>query len=447
MASFFKEHIKLEGNKKKVATNVAWALSGKIVNMSGALLVGILVARYLGPDKFGLMNYVISYVSIFTIISTFGLDNIEIRELSKYPERKEYILGTCLSIRLICACIALLSVILSLVIHRADGFTSTMILVYCTTLFTGCFNLVRNYFTSIVKNEYIVKTEIARTFIGAVLKIGLLWIKAPLEYFILATAFDTVLVASGYCLSYRKIIGNIKDWKFDKKLVPFMIRESFPLMLSGAAVIIYQRIDQVMIKNMIDDESVGYFATAGKFLELILFLPGILTQTVTPLLVKIRESGNTIEYEMKKRQFVGTVVWISIILATIVCLIAYPLILLTFGKEYLAAVPVLQIMAWKTVGMALSSSGGQIIIMEGIQKWAVIRNIIGCTVCIGLNLLVIPHYGIVGSAWVTIITVMISGTFANGLIPSYWKILRLQLYGLFCGWKELIYIKKLIIKK
>jgi O-antigen/teichoic acid export membrane protein len=218
-------------------------------------------------------------------------------------------------------------------------------------------------------------------------------------------------------------------------------------MLSGAAVIIYQRIDQVMIKNMIDDESVGYFATAGKFLELILFLPGILTQTVTPLLVKIRESGNTIEYEMKKRQFVGTVVWISIILATIVCLIAYPLILLTFGKEYLAAVPVLQIMAWKTVGMALSSSGGQIIIMEGIQKWAVIRNIIGCTVCIGLNLLVIPHYGIVGSAWVTIITVMISGTFANGLIPSYWKILRLQLYGLFCGWKELIYIKKLIIKK
>jgi DNA-binding FrmR family transcriptional regulator len=107
---------------------------------------------------------------------------------------------------------------------------------------------------SIVKNEYIVKTEIARTFIGAVLKIGLLWIKAPLEYFILATAFDTVLVASGYCLSYRKIIGNIKDWKFDKKLVPFMIRESFPLMLSGAAVIIYQRIDQVMIKNMIDDD-------------------------------------------------------------------------------------------------------------------------------------------------------------------------------------------------
>lgn len=447
MPSFLKNRIKLEGNKREVATNVAWALTGKIVNMGGTLLVGILVARYLGPEKFGLMNYIISYVSIFTIISNFGLDNIEIRELSKHPERKEYILGTCFSIRLICACITLLLIIFSLFIHKADKFTSVMILVYSVTLFTGSFNLVRNYFTSIVRNEYVVKSEIARTCIGAILKIGLLWLKAPLEYFIIATTFDTVLVASGYYLSYRKIIGKLSDWKFEKTLVPFLMRESFPLMLSGAAVIIYQRIDQIMIKNMIDNESVGYFATAGKFLELILFLPSILTQTVTPILVKVRESGNTTEYNMKKRQFVSTVVWISILLATVVSIIAYPLIYLTFGSEYLAAVPVLQIMAWKTVGMALSSSGGQIIIMEGIQKWAVIRNIIGCMVCIGLNLLVIPHYGIVGSAWVTIVTVMISGTLANGLIPPYWKILRLQLYGLFCGWKELIYIKNIMTKK
>ena len=447
MASFLKKHIKLEGNKRLVATNVAWALTGKIVNMGGTLLVGILVARYLGPEKFGLMNYVISYVSIFTILSTFGLDNIEIRELSKKPERKNYILGTCLCIRLICACLALLLIILSLIIHKADKFTSTMILLYSITLFSSCFNLVRNYFTSIVKNEYVVKAEISRTLIGAILKIGLLWLKAPLEYFIIATIFDTILVASGYCFSYYKIIGKIRNWKFDKTLVPFLLRESFPLMLSGAAVIIYQRIDQVMIKNMIDDESVGYFATAGKFLELILFLPGILTQTVTPLLVKIRERGDFAEYEIKKRQFVSIVVWISIMLAIIVSFIAYPLIYFTFGIDYISAVPVLQIMAWKTVGMALSSSGGQIIIMEGIQKWAVIRNVIGCIICIGLNLMVIPQYGIVGSAWVTIITVIVSGTLANGLIPPYWKILRLQLYGLFYGWKELVYIKSLIIKK
>lgn len=438
---------RLEGNSRKIASNVAWALFGKIVNMGGALFVGILVARYLGPDKYGLMNYIISYVSIFTVISTFGLDNIEIRELSKYPEKKNSILGTCLRVRFTCASVALLLVIVSLFIHKADKFTTIMILLYSSTLFVGCFNIIRNYFTSIVKNEYIVKSEILRTFVGILIKVFLLWIKAPLEYFVIAIAFDTILVASGYCFSYHKIIGSISSWKYDKSLVHFIIRESFPLMLSGAAVIIYQRIDQVMIGNMIDKESVGYFATAGKFTELILFLPAILGQTVTPLLIKTYKNGNSTEYEIKKKQFVSIIVWIAIIMAICVSIFSYPLIYYTFGTKYLAAVPVLQIMSWKTVGMALSSTGGQIIILEGIQKWAVIRNIIGCISCIGLNLLIIPKYGIIGSAWVTIITVLLSGTLANGFIKPYRKIMKLQLYGLFWGWKELTFMKEILKKK
>ena len=318
-----------------------------------------------------------------------------------------------------------------------------MILVYSLTLYTGSFNIVRNYFTSIVKNEYVVKSEISRTVIGAIIKIVLLWIKAPLEYFIIATFFDSVLVASGYCLSYRKIVGNFTDWKYEKTLVPFFIKESFPLVLSGAAVIIYQRIDQVMIGNMIDKTSVGYFATAGKFLDLILFLPMVLTQTVTPLLVKSKER-NKIEYTLKKQQFVSIVVWISILLSIIVSAMSYWLIYFTYGDKYLSSVPVLQVMAFKTVGMALSASSGQIIIMERIQKWAFIRNIIGCLICISLNLLLIPKYGIIGSAWVTIITVAFTGCFANLFIPPYHPIMKIQLYALFLGWKEFLNIKQIL---
>lgn len=444
--SFGKQYIgSLSENKKKVFANLFWAMTGKIVNMAGALLVGILVARYLGPSQYGLMNYVISYVALFTVISNFGLDNIEIRELSRTPERKEYILGTCFRLRMIFATIAFLLIILSLFLFKADLYTSTMILIYSITLYTGSFNIVRNYFTSIVKNEYVVKSEISRTIIGACIKIILLWIKAPLEYFIIATMFDTILVASGYCISYKKIVGNIFEWKYDKTIVPFYIKESFPLVLSGAAVIIYQRIDQVMIGNMIDNEAVGYFATAGKFLDLILFLPMVLTQTVTPLLVRAKEYDQK-EYEIKKRQFVSIVVWVSIILAVLVSLSAYWLILLTYGNKYLMAVPILQIMAFKTVGMALSSSSGQIIIMERIQKWAFIRNIIGCLICIGLNLLLIPRYGVIGSAWVTIITVAFTGCLANIFIPPYYSIMKIQLHALFLGWKDMLYIKKLLVK-
>lgn len=435
----------LSENKKKIFANLFWSVMGKVVNMAGVLLVGILVARYLGPSQYGLMNYVISYVTLFTVISNFGLDDIEIRELSRTPERKEYILGTCFRIRIFFATLALIIVILSLILFNTDALTSCMILLYSVTLYTGCFNIIRNYFTSIIKNEYVVKSEIIRTFIGACIKIVLLWIKAPLEYFIAATIFDTILVASGYCFSYKKIIGKISDWKYDRTMVPYYLRESFPLVLSGAAVVIYQRIDQVIIGNMIDNASVGYFATAGKFIDLILFLPMVLTQTVTPLLVKAKERSLD-EYECKKQQFINIVVWLAIILSLFVSLSAYWLIHFTYGDTYLMAVPILQIMAFKTVGMALSSSSGQIIIMEHIQKWAFIRNIIGCLICVGLNFLLIPKYGTIGSAWVTIITVAFTGCLANIFIPPYYKIMRIQFRALLFGWKDLLHIKILLTK-
>ena len=75
------------GNRKNILKNVYWAVLGKIINILSGLFVGILVARYLGPENFGLMNYVISYVTLFSILANFGLDNIEIRELSKITKK------------------------------------------------------------------------------------------------------------------------------------------------------------------------------------------------------------------------------------------------------------------------------------------------------------------------------------------------------------------------
>lgn len=440
----FLNNDKLSETQTKIARNVFWAMLGKVVNLAGALLVGILVARYLGPENYGLMNYVLSYVAIFAVIAIFGLDNIEIRELSRHPERKNEILGTSFRLRLVFATIAFILIIITLMVSHADVFTSMMIIVYSFSLFTACFSIIRNYFTSIVENEFIVKAEITRSLIGYAIKIILLLFKAPVEYFVYAMLFDAILLASGYIYSYKAKIGNLYEWKYDKKLVSYMMKESFPLLLSGAAVVIYQRIDQVMIGNMISKESVGYFATAGRFVELILFLPTVLVQTVTPLVIKVKENGSEEQYNQKKKQFVGIVTWTSIFLAAFFSIMSYWLIRITFGTQYLPAVPVLQIMSWKTLGLALSSSAGQIIIMEGIQKWAVIKNLIGCVCCVVSNYLLLPVYGIVGSAWVTIATTLIAGWIGNILIPPYHRIFKLQLYAVFCGWKELRYFKSLI---
>ena len=107
----------------------------------------------------------------------------------------------------------------------------------------------------------------------------------------------------------------------------------------------------------------------------------------------------------------------------------------------------MQILAFKAVGIALTTTGGQLIIIENIHQVAFIKNILACFVCIGCNYLLIPHWGIIGSAWATIITVMFTGGLANIFIPRYHHILKKQIIAIFLGWRDLVLIKQLLIKR
>ena len=432
----------LSENRRKVIRNVAWAMLGKAVSMVGVLFVGILVGRYLGPEKYGLMNYVISFVALFEILSEFGLGNIEIRELAKKPESRDAIMGTCFALRVAFAVLAYILLWGAVVVTENDAYTRNVIGIYGLYLFAVPFNVARNYFTSIVKNEYVVKSQIARTILGALIKIILLWQKMSLTWFILATGFDFYLLAAGYVQAYRTQVGRFRDWRFDSRRIPFLLAESFPLLLSGAAVVIYQRIDQVMIKHLVSKEGVGYFATAGMFLNVVLFLPTVLVQTVAPMLVQLRQK-DIAAYRKKAEEVTGGVIWLSVLMALAVTGAAPWMIGWTYGAKYAAAIPILQVLIWKTVGMALSTASGYLIVIEGIQKLTVLRNLIGCVACVGLNWFLLPRWGVMGAAWATLITVVLSGFFANALIPPYRDIFLLQVRALVTGWKGLFKIRSL----
>lgn len=437
--------IKFSPAKKNIAKNIYWATLGKVVGMLAQLFVGILVARYLGPEQYGLMNYVISYVAIFEVVSEFGLSNIEIRELSSKKDDRNKILGSAFAVRLFFTIIAYLTLSISLILYKADPFTTKMILIYGLYIFSKCFTIIRNYFTSIIMNEYVVKTEIFRTFLGASIKIILLLMHAPLACFILAVAFDGIIVSSGYIFNYHQKVGKIRKWTFEKKEAIYLAKEGFPLLLSSAAIIIYNKIDQVMIGNMLNNSHVGYYATAEKFLTLILFIPQILVQTVTPILVKKYEIDYS-SYLNMRLKFIGIVVWTAIIISFCVSICSYWLVYLTFGNTYILAVPVLSIISWKTVGNALSETSGQLIILERKQKWAVFRNLIGCILNVVLNLLLIPQLGIIGSAWVSLITIFISGFFSNYIITPYRSIFKDQIRALWKGWYYILNINNIINK-
>nr|WP_303925722.1 flippase [Bacteroides intestinalis] len=420
--------------KRKIIRNVFWAVIGKVITLFSTLIVGIFVARYLGPKQYGLMNYVISIASLFTVFATFGSSEIIIRELSKKEKPKEVVLGSAMALRMGLAILCFISIVIYLFFSGETTETSTLILIYSSSIFFSCSEVIRFYFTSIVDNEYIVKSEIFRTIIGAIVKIILLFCKAPLIAFVFALAFDFLLLASGYIVVYRKKIGPICQWNIDFKFVKTLLTTSFPLLISSTAVIIYQRIDQVMIAKMLDNEFVGYFSTAMSFVNVLAFIPITIMQTTSPILVEYWKNDK-LKYEQESQRIIGATTWLLIILCSIVALLSSPIINYTYGASYTDAIPVLQILVFKVVGIAIINLSGQLIIIENIHQLAFIRNILSCVICIICNYYFIPRWGIIGSAWATIITVFFTGEVANIFIPKYHHILKKQNVALLLGWK------------
>ncbi len=429
------EKLKLSPNREKIFRNIFWAVSGKVVNIASGMFVGILVARYLGPEQFGMMNYVISYVMLFSILATFGLDGIEVRELSKRGADKGAILGTAFSLRLVFAVLALLLIFVTLWFFESDGYTFTMVMVYAISLIFSTLNVIRNYFTSIILNEYIVKSEISRTLLGALIKVVLLWFHCSLTWFIAASAFDIVLVGGGYLYSYRKKAIDVVRWRFDPVSAKMLIRASFPLLLSGTAIVIYQKINSVMIRNMLDNVALGQFSVAAKMAEFATFIPMMVAQTVTPLLVKAHQTDLD-QYHEKRQQFMDLMAWSGIGMAVVMLLLAFPVIRLLYGPEYILAIPVLQILACRSIFMAIAAASGQLIIIEGIQKYVILRNLAGCAVSIGLNWLLIPVWGIVGSAVAMVVSVAVAGFLSHYVIRPYRFLVSIQWKAILLGWKQ-----------
>lgn len=433
----------LSGTKEAIVQNLFWAVLGKIVNLCSGLLVGIIVARYLGPEQYGLMNYVISYVFLFQTFALFGLDSIEIREEARGQKPYTTIIGTAFFLKLFFGCCFIVLAILTSWLMEADLYTTLLIAIYSLVVVLNSLIVIRNYFTAIVQNEYVVKAEISRSVISIIIKLILLFLHANLTWFITAYMFDFVLLGTGYLMAYRTKIGSLREWHFDRDYARFLLKESFPLLLTNAAVIIYQRIDQVMIGSMIDKSAVGFFSVAARFTEVLVFLPMILAQTITPILVKARER-DVAEYKVKAQQFMNFSFWLSLATSAIVSILAYWLIRYTFGPAYLPAVAVLQVMAFKAASVALSNTAGAMLVTEGLQRWAILRDGFGCLVCVVLNYLLLPRYGIMAAAFVSIASNIAAGYLADALVPAYRHLFVCQTRTLLFGWRNIKNIKSIL---
>ena len=188
----------------KYFKNTSWLFAEKILRMVVGLLVGVWVARYLGPEQFGLLSYALSFVGLFSIVATFGLDEIVVRELIKDESRRDDLIGTAFWLKLFGAFVVLLALAFAVKFTSNDDKTNILVFIIASALIFQSFNVVDFYFQSKVMGKFIVYANLISLFISSIVKITLILNDASLIAFAWVVLFDGFILACGFIYFFLK---------------------------------------------------------------------------------------------------------------------------------------------------------------------------------------------------------------------------------------------------
>ena len=400
---------------EKYFKNTGMLFIGRIGSLLIKMLVGILVANYLGRGNNGILVGGTVYIYFFSAIAALGLDQFIVKELHQYPENKNQILGTSFALKILAgvACIPLIW--LAYHIYPANGTPFNFVLILSIIGIIQAFNVIDAYFQSQVQAKYIMQVQVFSNLISAIVKLLLIYFTARLSYFVYAYSFDFLVIAIGYYFAYQRKSRNLFKWTFDYALAKKLLTHSWPLIISGIMIALYMKIDQIMLQNMVGIEEAGAYATVAQLSEAWNFIPMIIVSSLFPAILNAKRDDDK-RYQTRLQELYDLMVYLSVPAAVLIAFIA-PWIYTLYKPEYASAAPVLSVHIWSGVFVFLGVASGQYLIVENYNKFTFIRTGFGAIVNIVLNLLLIPRMGMMGAAIATLIAYA-SATFFVLLIPK-----------------------------
>ena len=408
--------IELSDGFKKYFVNTGWLFFERIIGMAVSFFVGVYVARYLGPANFGLLSYAASFVGLFIALATLGLDGIVVRELVKDEKKRDELLGTAFILKIIGSVLLLGMIAIAVNFTTNDRFTNLLIFVIATGVIFQSFNVINLYFQSIVLSKYSVFAKTVSGILVALIKLVLIYCKKELIFFAIVAFIGNIILATGFIIMYAKQKLSLFNWRIKLNLVKNLLKDSWPLMLSGIAISIYMAIDQVMIKNMLDASAVGNYAVAVRLSEVWYFIPIAIASSVFPAIINAKKISEKLYYERLQKLY-DLMVWLALGIALPIMLLSNNIVNILFGIQYQQAAGVLQIYIWATVFVFLGVASSQYLLAENYTKISFFRTLIGAIINIILNINFIPKYGINGAAIATVLSQFVV-VFSIILIPK-----------------------------
>lgn len=401
---YLKEKIRFVERSKLLLVNSAWLFAGKAFCAGGDVFINVHIARYLGPGKFGQLSYAVAFVALLAPLSAFGTSQIVIREIISQEHDNYEILGSAFVIRAFTSLMTVISCILLVkVIEPQKSLLILLVSITAVGLMSEAFRLIEIWFESQSLSKNAVVPKNIAFLLSFAIKIILIKMQAPLVAFAGVIVLDAALYTLLLLTVYRRTGQLAQQWICKTKIMKKMLRDGIPFLISSMAIVLYMKVDQIMLGNLYGNREVGIYSAAVKMCEMSYILPFIISTSVTPIIMKLRAT----DYESYKRRLCKTLNFMAVLayaVSILLSTLSSHLPVLLFGDEYYQSGAIVSIYAWASVFVFLGGIREIWIVSEGLAIASMKATILGVVVNISLNAALIPQYQGIGATIATLIS-------------------------------------------
>lgn len=414
--------------KNRNLINFSWLFFGRIYSIIIGMLLNVLMVRYLGPNRNGVYNYAISYVAIFSGISLMGIENVITKEFKRGVRKTDDIMVSSILIRCVGCLLSFVLLLVSFYVFQIESSRIWLILISALPCIANVFGGVTGWFYAQSQTKYIAISQAVAHTVCTILKIILVVLKKDVQSFLVVTATETFIVLAlewHYFAKEKRI-----SFTYQKSTCKYLFMQGLPIIIGSIAHIIFMKVDQLMIGEMLGDYELGIYSVAVRIAELWYFIPTMAVSVLLPNLVDLKEKNKEM-FLRYLQKYMSIMVLIGYLAGFLTTLFAKPIILVLYGQEYISAAPILSIYIWAGIFINMSELRGSYFVIMEYTHYSLWCNLIGAATNIFFNFFLIPLVGSTGAAVATLLSYALYAYISTFFIKNMRSMGKIQTKALF----------------
>lgn len=381
---------------KKITTNVFWLLLEHGIRIGLGLVVAGILARQLGVEQYGVFQYALNLTAIFASVSFIcGAELLVPLLTNADTHQKNKILGNAFAVRLFFSVMGYLGLLSYAFLTEPIQVVIVIALIGISILFSEAFGVVTAWLQSQTnsKPQSILVSLLLAVKAALILILWYFEIES-IVFYALAYMIEPILIAGGLLFVYKKLN---KEWffGFSYPVALELFKKGLPFFWGLMAMILFTKLDLIMLKKLTNAEELGYFAAALQVYNNINALAPILVMSLAPILIYQQD-----KLAIVKRNIILISLFmmgVALVGAVVVNMIAPYVVLILFGSSYTSTGAILSSLSWVSCLFFLNQGLNIYLLKYGLGYWVTLKWLIALVVAVPLYFLLVPMYGSLGA--------------------------------------------------